>query len=165
MATSKKAKRRTSRGPKGKTWKTGRFVYSRHKKTLPDGRRVEFRSLLEKQLSDQMDQKGVHYEYETLKLKYRVPAVERTYNPDFILENGIIIEAKGKFDASDRRKMLLVKETHPDLDIRFVFQNSSQPIYKGSKTTNRAWAEKHSFPWAHRAIPEAWLKARPRGNL
>jgi hypothetical protein len=125
-----------------------------------------YRSGLEEVTAKSLEDDGIEYEYETLKLKYLVPAIEHTYTPDFLIKsNGIIIETKGIFDSADRKKMLLVKEQHPELDIRMVFSNAHAPIYKGSPTTNSAWAEKHGFPWAHRSIPKEWLQERPRGSL
>ena len=83
----------------------------------------------------------------------------RTYTPDFHLtKHDIIVEAKGYFDKGDRIKMQLIKEQHPDLDIRIVFLNARNKIYKGSKTTYGAWAEKNGFKWAEGSIPEEWLK-------
>ena len=61
-------------------------------------------------------------------------------HPDFFLPNGVIIEAKGFFKPSDRRKMLAVKEAHPELDIRFVFMRDNT-LSKSSKTTYSMWAE------------------------
>jgi hypothetical protein len=82
----------------------------------------------------------------------------RTYTPDFQLDNGIIIETKGMFDSEDRRKHLEVKKQHPELDIRFVFSNAKGKLYKGSKTSYADWCDKNGFLWAHRVIPESWLK-------
>ena len=109
-----------------------------------------------------MEAAGVAFKYEKLKLSYSIPAVEKIYHPDFQLANGIIIEAKGLFDAADRKKMLLVKEAHPHLDIRLVFYNSNSKIYFGSKTTLAQWAEEHGFQWAHRAIPPSWFKEKAK---
>ena len=64
---------------------------------------------------------------------------------------------KGLFDVQARHKMLLVKQQHPDLDIRLVFSNAKARLYKGSPTTYAAWADRHGFPWAHKTIPEDWL--------
>ena len=54
--------------------------------------------------------------------------------------------------------MALIKQQYPDLDIRFVFLNAQNKIYRGSKTTYAMWATKHGFRWAEKAIPEEWLK-------
>ena len=41
--------------------------------------------------------------------------------------------------------MILLKEQHPELDIRIVFQDMKKPIYRGSKTTYAKWATDHGF--------------------
>lgn len=118
-----------------------------------------FRSGLEKRIADDLSQRGVPFDYEKLKIKYSIPEREATYTPDFvILSNGIIIEGKGIFDAEDRKKHLLIKEQHPELDIRLVFSRANAPIYKGSPTTHAGWAEHHGFKFAEKLIPVEWLK-------
>ena len=57
----------------------------------------------------------------------------RTYTPDFVLPNGIILETKGQFISDDRRKHKLIKQQHPDLDIRFVFTNSKSKLSRGQR--------------------------------
>jgi len=126
----------------------------------------QFRSRLEKRINDQLKEAGVRFEYESEKLDYDVPARKAKYLIDFkLLPNGIIVEAKGWLQAKDRQKMILVKEQHPDRDIRFVFERASNPIYKGSKTSYAKWAEDHGFPYADKGvIPQSWLdeKTKPR---
>ena len=97
-------------------------------------------------------------EYETLRLSYRL---EKTYIPDFLMKNGIIIEAKGLFTAEMRRKMLAVKRAHPHLDIRFVFQNANNKLNKKAKMRYWEWAEQHKFPWSEGSIPPSWFKEKP----
>lgn len=90
-----------------------------------------------------------------------MPAKEHTYTPDFLLKrSGIIVETKGQFTSEDRQKHLYVKAQHPELDIRFVFQNPNAPIYKGSKTTYAKWCEKHGFKYATRLIPLEWCTSK-----
>ena len=91
----------------------------------------QLRSGLEDRLSKHLDKLNIPYLYECSKYSY---VTESKYTPDFFLPNGVIIEAKGFFKPSDRRKMLAVKNQHPDLDIRFVFQRNNT-ISKFSKTT------------------------------
>lgn len=79
-----------------------------------------------------------------------------------MLPNGIIIEAKGIFDATDRAKHLLIKAQYPHLDIRFVFSNAKAKIYKGSKTTLAAWCEKNGYQYATKEIPAKWFKEKPK---
>jgi len=88
-----------------------------------------------------------------------------SYLPDFVLPNGIIVEAKGYLDAASCKKMIAVKRSNPDLDIRFVFQNANGKRNKRAKLKNWEWAEKHGFPWAEGTIPLAWWKEkRPSGD-
>jgi hypothetical protein len=52
----------------------------------------------------------------------------------------------------------LIKQQHPELDIRFVFSNSRSRISKQSKTTYADWCEKNGFMFADKSIPKEWLK-------
>lgn len=117
-----------------------------------------YRSGLEEKLNTQLRDRNIDGLYELHYLKYTVPASEHKYTPDFILPNGIIIESKGVWDAEDRKKHLLIKSQHPDLDIRFVFSRSKSPIYKGSKTTYASFCEAHGIKYADKWIPEEWFK-------
>lgn len=119
-----------------------------------------FRSGLEEKIASDLEDRKVPFEYETKKIKYTVPSREATYTPDFHLPNGVIVEGKGIFDVEDRQKHLLIKEQHPELDIRFVFTRSSAPIRKGSPTTYASWCEKHGFKYADKVIPQAWVEER-----
>jgi hypothetical protein len=118
-----------------------------------------YRSGLEDRISDQLKGLSVSFKYEEFKIKYEVHEI-RTYTPDFELPNGIIVESKGRFVAADRKKHLLVKKQHPELDIRFVFSNSRNKITKGSKTSYADWCNKNGFIYADKLIPEEWVKQR-----
>jgi hypothetical protein len=116
-----------------------------------------FRSGLEERIAEQLDQLGIEYTYEKVKLKYIKPASQHVYTPDFVLANGIIVETKGRFLAPDRQKHILVKRHNPDLDIRFVFSNSNARISKTSKTTYAMWCRKYGYKFADKTIPSEWL--------
>ena len=114
-----------------------------------------FRSKLEEQVADLLDQLKVPYEYETYQVAY---TIMHHYNPDFILPNGIYLESKGYWDAKDRRKILAVVKDNPDIDLRMVFQAPFNKISKKSRTTYAQWCEKHGIKWAAvHAIPIDWL--------
>jgi len=68
-----------------------------------------------------------------------------------------LVETKGRWVAEDRKKHLLIKKQHPELDIRIVFMSGKTKIRKGSKTTYGDWCDKHQIPWAEKQIPEAWF--------
>ena len=122
------------------------------------GLKYGFRSGLEERIADNLTSKGVGFTCEELVIPYVKPEKPAKYTPDFRLENGIIIESKGRFLTEDRQKHLLIQKQHPEHDIRFVFSNSKTKISKRSKTTYGDWCEKHGFIYADKDIPDAWLK-------
>jgi hypothetical protein len=123
-----------------------------------------FRSGLEEKIAANLTSKGVSFTYEELTLPYVKPAKPSKYTPDFvILDNGIIVESKGRFLTEDRQKHLLVKAQHPDRDIRFVFSNSKTKINKRSPTSYGDWCLKNGFLYADKDIPDAWLR-EPKKN-
>lgn len=115
------------------------------------------RSGLEDALTEFLNERQSEVRYEKLKIEWE-DLKYRTYTPDYELDNGIIIEAKGLFSSEDRQKHLAVKKQHPELDIRFVFSNANAKLYKGAKTRYFEWCEKHGFKWSHRTIPQDWLE-------
>ena len=116
-----------------------------------------YRSRLEERIAIALKLSKVTFKYEELVLKYSKPVTHHRYTPDFVLPNGIIIEAKGLFDSTDRKKHLYVQDQHPDLDIRFVFSRSKSPLYKGAKSTYGQWCTKHGFQYADKLIPKGWI--------
>ena len=122
-----------------------------------------YRSGLEQKVSDQLEAKNVKFMYEEWSIPYVVPASNHKYTPDYILPNGIIVETKGLWESDDRKKMLLIKEAYPELDIRMVFSSSRTKIYKGSPTSYGEWAEKHGIKFADKLIPAEWLKEPKKG--
>jgi len=113
-----------------------------------------YRSGLEATIADQLKELGVDFEYEKQKIPYQIDA---KYIPDFVLPNGVIIECKGRFTSEDRRKMRLVKDQNPELDIRFIFTRSASKINKGSKTSYADWCDKYGFMYADKLIPGEWI--------
>lgn len=122
------------------------------------GLRYGFRSGLEEAIASELDTKKVEYKFEKLKLNYVKPQKVHTYTPDFyLIKNNIYIETKGYFTSQDRQKMRLIKEQHPDLDIRIIFSNSKTRISKKSNTTYGMWCDKYGFKYADKHVPEGWL--------
>lgn len=130
----------------------------RYRSSAHAGAVLGFRSGLEEAFAKALTAQGVPFDFEQHKVKYVVPSRVATYTPDFLLRhNGIIVETKGRFEAADREKHLLVRAQHPDLDIRFVFSRSKSPIRTGSPTTYADWCNTHGFLFADKTIPQAWL--------
>tara|TARA_R100001015_G_C4617500_1_gene173778 strand:- start:14 stop:472 length:459 start_codon:yes stop_codon:yes gene_type:complete len=127
-----------------------RFAYAR---------KYGYRSGLELKVADYLKTQKVKYKYECLKIEWE-DLTYRTYTPDFVLNNGIIIETKGIFTSADRKKHLAIKKQHPKLDIRFVFENSNKRLRKGAKTRYYQWCIRYDFDYHDRIIPEEWLKEK-----
>ncbi len=121
-------------------------------------RKNGFKSGLEETISGQISAKGIQPNYEQHEIQYIIPESVHTYHPDFKLPNGIYVETKGRFLAADRKKHLLIKKQHPQMDVRFVFSNSRNKISKKSKTTYGMWCEKNGFIYSDKFIPESWFK-------
>jgi hypothetical protein len=93
------------------------------------------------------------FEYEPMRIPYEIKS---KYIPDFVLPNGIIIEAKGRLLAKDARKHRAVKKKHPNLDIRFVFMSLATKV-ENSRFTHQEWANKYGFSYYEKIIPKAWI--------
>ena len=118
------------------------------------GLRYGFRSGLEIAIASELDIKSVEYEFEKTKLSYVKPQKVHTYTPDFYLKKqNIFIQTNVYFTTQDRQKMRLIKEQHPNKDIRCVFSNSKTRISKKSKTTYCMWCYKYDFPYADKHVP------------
>lgn len=120
-----------------------------------------YRSGLEKRVGDSLEDRGVPFEYEALKVPFVQPAKNRRYTPDFILPNGIVIEAKGRLTTKNRQKHKFIQDSHPDLDLRFVFSNMNRTISKRSSTTYAEWCDRYGFLCADKTIPLEWLEEPP----
>ena len=114
-----------------------------------------FRSQLEEKVADLLVELNIDYDYEPKRIPY---TIQHHYTPDFILPNGVVLECKGYWEASDRRKIKQIVKDNPDLDLRMVFQAPFNKISKKSKTTYAKWCDRLKIPWcAYYDIPIDWL--------
>ena len=123
------------------------------------GIREGYRSGLEDLVAKQLNSLGIKFEYEPKdgKVEYTKPQSKHKYTPDFVFAE-FIVETKGRFTTADRKKHKLIKEQHPEIDVRFVFSNSNTRISKQSKTTYAQWCEHYGFKYADKLIPNDWLR-------
>jgi len=113
-----------------------------------------FRSGFEGQVADDLSNNGVYWEYEQRKYNLVIP---RSYTPDFVLGNGVVLEVKGWFDQEDRRLIKLFKEQHSDVDIRMVLQKPHQKLTKSGRMTYATWCDRYNVPWCEGpSIPKDW---------
>lgn len=139
------------------------------RRTTRTGKRSKF----EEKIGAQLDAKGIGYSYESWSYEYDEPLrrnmarcgdcggknLLRTgwYTPDFFLDNGCIIETKGRFTAADRRKMVAVRAAHPDTDIKMLFMRDNK-IHKRSETRYSDWCNANGFDYAIGEVPDRWLE-------
>lgn len=116
----------------------------------------KFNSKFEESIATSLEEAGVTYEYERDTIVYVQPAQTRKYTPDFFLPNGIIIETKGKWTVEDRKKMVLVMEQNPELDIRMLFQFDNK-LNRNAKRRYSQWCERRGIKYAIGKIPQEWI--------
>ena len=117
----------------------------------------KFRSTLERNAAEDLDRRNIKYTYEPCAIEYSVNETKK-YTPDFKLEGlPFYLEFKGWLTLEDRKKAIRVRRSNPDIEVRFVFQNSSNKIRRGSKTTYADWCNKNGFKWADVFVPQHWI--------
>lgn len=142
-----------------------------YKKKVLEFDDVLYKSAYELHQAQRLKEHGINFEYESKKLSYESAVYNshcrdcggtsvfssRIYTPDFyIVDTGIFIETKGKFDGPTRTKMLEVL-AHRDEDIRMVFMRDNYLSRKKSMTYSR-WCELNNVPYAIGNIPLEWCK-------
>lgn len=133
---------------------------------------ITFRSRFERDIARFLWANNVNFTYESSQYEYHVKVLgtfcencekslcykKGKYTPDFFLENGVVLEAKGLFDAADRKKMAAMKELHPELDIRMVLQYNNW-LTRSKSTKYGDWCESKGILWAiGPSVPLEWLE-------
>lgn len=126
-----------------------------------------YKSGIEMDVVKYLKDKGIDARYEEYKLPFIQPEKKRTYTPDVFVYNKAgelkyVIETKGRFTAEDRMKMNWVKEQHPNVEFRLLFERDGATISKKSKTTYAKWSEKAKFMFSRffkgKAVPDSWIE-------
>ena len=136
------------------------MAWKRKSKIRANAIKHGYRSGFEHKVADQLTENKTKFEYETTVIDYIKPETKHTYTIDFTLPNGILVETKGRWVPGDRKKHLLIKKQHPELDIRIVFMSGKTKIRKGSKTTYGMFCDKHGILWSEKTIPESWFSEK-----
>jgi len=137
------------------------FKYQKYKR-VRISKTVELKSGLEEVIYNYLKNNKVHFVYEGMKIKFELPTQKKSYTPDFPINDRFIVEAKGAFNSADRKKHKLIREQHPELDIRFIFSNAKTKIGKKSLTTYGKWCELFKFKFhciqsTKTPFPQEWL--------
>lgn len=113
---------------------------------------VTYRSGFEAGIARDLDLRDLEYEYEAETLWYSEPRFTRV---DWKIRTAsgreILVESKGYFPPSDRRKVAAVAEANPDVDYRLLLQSESDA------KRHLAWLKKHKIKYAVGKIPDAWF--------
>lgn len=113
------------------------------------------RSGFETQIRNLFKRNKVDFEYEPYKVAY---TLIKNYIPDFVLPNGILIEAKGWLRPTDRTKLIAVKKSNPNLDLRIWFQADNY-LTKKKHSKYSDWAKKNGFPFhVGTTLPKEWVE-------
>lgn len=141
---------------------------------------VNYRSAFEKKVAASLEKLGVKFTYEALSLEYdvRLPrscycmncrsggAIMQTrlYLVDFTFPKKgkmVIIESKGRFTASDRKKMLSIIKRYGDrYDIKLLFQRDNYLTKKHGQRYSQ-WCEKNGVDYSISPsgdVPKDWIK-------
>lgn len=130
-----------------------------------------YRSIFERDIADALEELGIKFTYESKSYPWRevLPSgfcndcgaekvyADRTYTPDFFLENGYIIEAKGMFTSKDRKIALAMREQHPEIKLVYLFGHNNR-LSRGSSTTYLEWCRKRKFEAADKKQLKSALK-------
>jgi len=141
--------------PRGKTRKSG------------------MRSGFEERVAKELDDAKVDYEYESREFVYSEPLRKNLaacgdcgsrnlvrsgkYTPDFVLKSGLIIEAKGRFTAADRRKMKAMKAQHPDVNIVMLFMRDNA-LSRKSRTFYSDWCMENDYDFSIGTLKKEWIQ-------
>lgn len=142
------------------------------RKQLSTKRGRVVRSRLEAKVLDALDADGVDYQYEprTVRWSERIVGAKcdecgskrvsksRRYLPDIILGNGIVLEVKGRFTTRDRKLIMGVRETNPEMDIRMVFDRDNK-LSAGATSRYSEWCAKRDIKCCFKgSVPPHWIK-------
>lgn len=133
----------------------------------------KYKSRLEAYTAAQLRKLKIKFKYEPHKLHYlkRVRMGQcgeclsakvyssRTYLPDFLLDNGTYIEAKGYFTATERAKIEAVLRSNPKIKLKMLFgaDNRIKGEYRYSN-----WCKDRGIDYAIKRVKPEW-GAREQG--
>lgn len=115
-------------------------------------------SAFEAQVADALADLGIAFEHQPQPLGYfdREGAC-REYRPDLRIGD-VLAEVKGRLDLPGAtEKLLAVKEAHPSVDLRVVFQEPFRELPDGKAFCE--WAEENGFPWGGLPLPGDWVES------
>ena len=120
----------------------------------------KYKSHFEMEVAEKLGEEN----YEVSELTYEVPAVPHIYIPDFTVtaQDGhkINFECKGRFRTkAEADKYIYVRDSNPDIDLRFILMDKKTLMPRSKKTTVYEWLVKHNFTvYVYPNIPKFYNK-------
>ena len=114
------------------------------KRRLKKRSKGKYRSVFEKDVATKLDKLRYAVSYEPETLDY---ILMQKYLPDWSVEiagKKVYLEAKGKFNYVERRKILGVISSNPGIDLRLIFMRNNK-ISSKSGTRYTDWCTKHGI--------------------
>ena len=139
-------------------------MFSRFNQHRERRKKGEFRSKLEGEISQALQQQGLDIDYEKDRFDFYL---KRFYTPDFRVKGKAFdfwIEVKGYWPSPERSKMLAVIQRHPTLPIFIALQTPHKRISKTSTTSYCMWCERYGIAWCPTPIPDDFLAAWVTGQ-
>lgn len=139
--------------PKGSLKSIKRSIKPNKKNAHRDAKGVpKFRSGFEREFWDANHSK-IALSYEPFTIDYSI-IEERKYKPDFVDATLFkqsskirVYETKGRFTGVDRKKLLAVRETNPEIELILVFQRDNKLTTAKNSSRYSEWATKHGFDY------------------
>ena len=156
----------------------GKNKYIKKKNYKGKPKRKDYRSQFEFAFAVWLYQNNINFSFESEKLIWHKKITTsiccecssnkifqvKKYTPDFFLENGVILELKGKLTPENRTKMISVVKEHPTLDIRMVFYRDNKIKGVKSYDSYSSWAKLNGIKYhvvgdsKKPTIPISWTK-------
>ena len=134
-----------------------------------------FRSIYEEDIASELDEMGLEWKYEAYSYEYQGPVRKNRarcgacgsktlvydgwYTPDFFVGDSVIIEAKGRFTAADRRKVKAAVDSVPELREKLVMMfMTDNKLNKSAKKRYSDWCDEQGIDYCVGTKPkEEWF--------
>jgi hypothetical protein len=145
---------------------------ARRKRRTP---REPYRSNYEDDIAHWLEDNGIDFTYETYSYEYTAPVRknrsrcedcgsknlvhEGWYTPDFFVGDNLVVEAKGRFTATDRKKIKAVRDTVPELKDKLVMMlMCDNKLSKLAKMRYSDWCDNEGIDWVvGTELKKEWL--------
>jgi hypothetical protein len=122
-----------------------------------------YRSWFEVDIALDALKRDIEFDYEKEHIIWKEPEKLRKYKPDFFVKRKkdgslLVIEAKGRWTADDRKKICYVTEQNPKLDLRMLFERDNTLSKSPNSKHYSEWCDRKGIKWAvGRSIPQEWM--------